>query len=110
PGNTLINLSNLLDPILLISLSWLAARLKDSDKESPAFLQWQMRLKPLVGMAAVAIGSGFAIGYAADELLFWTIAGVALGIGIGVFITKRIAHGQQKPVENHKDYLINPQD
>lgn len=110
PGNTLINLSNLLDPILLISLSWLAARLHDNDRESPAFLLWQMRLQPIVGMAAIGIGTGFAIGYAADGLLFWTIAGTALGVGLGVFISRRIAHGQQKPVENQTEYLIQPQE
>lgn len=110
PGNTVQNLGNLLDPALLIGLSWLAARLHDSDRESPAFLLWQMRLQPIVGMAAIGIGTGFAIGYAADGLLFWTIAGTALGVGLGVFISRRIAHGQQKPVEDQTEYLIQPQE
>ncbi len=110
PGNTIINLSNLLDPILLIGLSWLASRTKNSDKESPAFLLWQMHQQPIVGMAAIGIGSGFAIGYAAGGLLFWTIAGTSLGVGIGVYISRRFSHGQQKPIEDQPEYQIHPQD
>ncbi len=43
PGNTIQNLGNLLDPILLICLTWFAARTTDPDAESPAFLRWQFR-------------------------------------------------------------------
>ena len=69
PGNTIQNAGNLLDPLLLIGLTWLASRINDPDAESPAFLQWQVRQQPLAGMAAAGIGTGFGIGFALGSLL-----------------------------------------
>lgn len=93
-GNTLQNFGNLLDPILLIALAWLAARITDPDAESRAFLRWQQRQQPVAGMAAAGIGLGFGIGFAAGALLLATLAGAAVGIAIGVMISRR--HAQQQ--------------
>jgi len=110
PGNTIQNLGNLLDPVLLIGLSWLAARVIDSDKESSAFLLWQMRLQPIVGMAAIGVGTGFGIGYAIDGLMLWTVAGAVLGVGFGVFLSRRIVHGQQQPVMDQTESFMHTQE
>ncbi len=99
PGNTIQNIGNLLDPALLIGLSWLASRSADADAESPAFLHWQMRLQPVAGMAAIGVGAGFGIGYAAGGLLLWTVLGALLGVGVGTAISLRTAHGQNALVE-----------
>ncbi len=101
PGNTLQNLGNLLDPALLIGLTWLATRTTDPDAESPAFLRWQMRQQPVVGMAAAGIGTGFGIGFAVGGLLWWTLLGALVGVGIGVFISKRADQGPDDLVFKH---------
>jgi hypothetical protein len=86
-GNTIQNLGNLLDPILLITLTWLANRTSDPDSESPAFYHWQARQQPIVGMTAAGIGIGFGVGYAISSLLLGTAAGALVGIGIGILMS-----------------------
>jgi hypothetical protein len=93
PGNTIQNLGNLLDPILLITLSWLATRLDDPDAGSPAFLRWQARQQPIMGMAAAGIGTGFGVGYATGSLFLWTLVGALLGMGVGIALSLRIDQG-----------------
>lgn len=110
PGNTIINLSNLLDPVLLIILSWLESRNADTDSDGPASARRHMRLEMVAGMAAAGVGSGFGLGYALDGLLLWTIAGAVLGVGFGVFLSRRTVHGQQKPVEDRTESLIHTQE
>ena len=94
PGNTIQNIGNLLDPALLIGLTWLASRTTDPDAESPAFLRWQIRQQPIVGMAAAGIGTGFGFGFAVGGLILWTLIGALVGIVVGIGISKRSA---QKP-------------
>lgn len=88
-GNTIQNVGNLLDPLLLIGLTWLATRPGDPDAESPAFQRWQMRQQPLAGMAAAGIGIGYGIGYATGLLFLGTLLGTLAGVGIGIIISKR---------------------
>jgi len=94
PGNTVQNIGNLLDPFLLIGLAWLAARTSDPDAESPAFLRWQMRQQPIAGLSAAGVGIGFGIGFAAGGLLLWTLLGAAAGLGLGIFLSRRIPAGE----------------
>lgn len=101
PGNTIQNVGNLLDPVLLIGLTWLASRINDPDAESPAFLRWQMRQQPIVGMAAAGVGTGFGVGFAVGGLLLWTILGTIVGVGIGIILSKRTTQGQDKLVVEH---------
>ena len=98
PGNTIQNLGNLLDPVLLIGLTWLAARTTDPDAESPAFLRWQGRQQPIAGMAAVGVGVGFGIGFAVGGLLLWTVGGALAGVGVGLVISRRMAQSQSLTV------------
>ncbi len=96
PGNTLQNVSNLLDPILLIGLSRLAARSTDPDAESPAFLRWQLRQQPLAGMAAAGTGMGFGLGFALNAPLLGTLLGVLMGLGVGILISRRMAFAEDE--------------
>jgi hypothetical protein len=98
PGNTIQNLGNLMDPILLIGLTWLAQHTSDPDAESPAFLHWQMRQQLIAGMAAVGIGTGFGIGFALSNLLLWTAAGALVGVGIGIILSNRNGQRQSNQV------------
>ncbi len=90
PGNTIQNLANITDPILLIILTWLAARTEDPDANSLAFLRWQARQQPIMGMAAAGVGTGFGVGYATGALFLWTLFGALLGVGAGIFFRNRI--------------------
>ncbi len=93
PGNTIINLGNLLDPVLLIGLSWLASRNADTEGESPALVRWHMRLEMVAGMAAAGVGTGFGLGFALDSLFLWTLIGTLVGVGIGLVISNRATRG-----------------
>ncbi|MEL6524754.1 MAG: DUF6790 family protein [Chloroflexota bacterium] len=84
PGNTIQNIGNLLDPILLIILTVWSARLTIDNV--PAFENWQFQQAPIVGMAAAGIGMGFGIGYALNALLLVTLLGGLIGAGIGIIV------------------------
>lgn len=90
PGNTLQNISNLLDPILLIGLSWLGRRAADPDAGSRSFLAWQQRQQPIAGFVAGGVGMGFGVGYAVGGLFLWTLIGALLGVGTGVWVSSRM--------------------
>jgi hypothetical protein len=94
PGNTIINLSNLLDPILLIGLSWLASRNAGTDVEAPTSTHWRMRLEMIAGMSAAGVGTGFGLGYALDALFLWTLIGTLAGVGIGLVLSNRAVRDQ----------------
>lgn len=94
PGNTIQNVGNLLDPLLLIGLTWLSARLADPDAESPAFLRWQERQQPLAAWSAAGVGTGFAIGFYSGNIFLWTIIATLVSIGIGLVFSKQIARRQ----------------
>lgn len=91
PGNTLQNVSNLLDPLLLIALTWWGRRSADPDAGSDAFLRWQLRQQPIAGLAAAGIGTGFGVGYATGALFLGTLLGALLGVGLGILVSRR--HG-----------------
>ena len=95
PGNTIQNVGNLLDPVLLIGLTWLASRTADPDAESSAFLRWQMRQQPVASMAAAGVGTGFGIGFAVGGLLLWTLIGTLAGVGIGILLSSRATQEQE---------------
>ena len=94
PGNTIINLGNLLDPVLLIGLSWLASRNADTEAESPDSVRWHIRLEMVAGMAAAGVGTGFGLGFALDSLFLWTLIGALVGVSIGSVLGNRAARGQ----------------
>ena len=96
PGNTIQNISNLLDPILLIGLSWWAARLADPDADSPAFRRWHAQQQPIMGMAAAGVGIGFGAGFATGALFWGTLLGALVGVGIGLILRRQIVRQQSQ--------------
>ncbi|MDX1417788.1 MAG: DUF6790 family protein [Candidatus Promineifilaceae bacterium] len=98
PGNTIQNISNLLDPLLLIVLTWLSRRMADPDAESPAFLNWQFRQQPIVTWAAIGVGTGFGVGFFTGAVFLWTIVITLAAIGIGIIFSRRLAQGQESHI------------
>jgi hypothetical protein len=96
PGNTIQNISNLLDPILLIGLSWWAARLADPEAVSPAFHRWHAQQQPIMGLAAAGVGIGFGVGFATGALFWGTLLGAVAGVGIGLIMRRQIARQQSQ--------------
>ena len=94
PGNTIQNIGNLLDPLLLIGLTWLSARLADPDAESPAFLRWQERQQPIAAWTAAGVGTGYGIGFFTGEIFLWTIIATLASVGIGLIFSRHIAQRQ----------------
>lgn len=97
PGNTIQNFGNLLDPILLIALTWWASRLKVADEAS--FIDWKSRQELIVVLAAVGIGIGFSMGYAMNALLLVTILGGLAGASIGIMIRSSQAQPSHLGIE-----------
>ncbi len=79
-GNTIQNIGNLLDPLLLVTLLWLASRLRDEERRDARFDTWQVSQRPIVAGAAIGVGVGFAIGYALDALWVGSTLGAVLGV------------------------------
>jgi len=90
PGNTIQNIGNLLDPILLIALTWWSSHLGET--ETPGFMDWHMRHGMIAGWTAGGIGTGFAIGYAVGSLLPAILLGTLIGISLGLMMTRGITH------------------
>lgn len=88
PGNTVQNLGNLLDPVLLIALAWLAGRHARAAAD-PAGERWHRQVETVAGMAAAGVGIGFGVGFAVDALLLWTVIGVLAGVAMGVLLNRR---------------------
>ena len=95
PGNTIQNVVNVVGPAVLIGLAGLSRRTADSDANSSAFLHWQARQQPIVGLAAAGVGIGFGIGFAIGGMILWTLVGTLVGVGIGIVISHRAAPGQE---------------
>lgn len=97
PGNTIQNIGNILDPVLLIGLAWLSSRVADPDAESPDFLRWQLRQQPIAAWSAAGVGTGFAIGFFVDGIFLWTTIAALVSIGIGLVFSKQIEKKQDLP-------------
>lgn len=97
-GNTIQNIGNLLDPVLLVTLTWYAARPNRQPTDNVAFLQWQAHQQPIIGMATVGIGMGFGIGYAVNQPLLGTLVGALLGVAAGIAIRDRTTPHHRAPI------------
>jgi hypothetical protein len=102
PGNTIQNIGNLLDPVLLISLSWWSTRLAQSATERVKFDRWQLRQQPIAGFAAFGLSVGFGFGFAVASPLLWTIVGTLIGIAIGVRMSRRLVDEQISLAMEHE--------
>ncbi|MBN1248845.1 MAG: hypothetical protein JXC32_14385 [Anaerolineae bacterium] len=77
PGNTLQNVANLAKPVLLIAFLRAGRRATLMTEAPPPNLN--ARHGPVVGWLAMAVSTGFALGYALDRLVLFTGLGVLFG-------------------------------
>lgn len=102
PGNTIQNVGNLLDPLLLIGLTWLSRRTADPDAESPTFLLWQERQQPIGYWAAGGVGAGFGLGFFVGSVFLWSVVGALLAVGIGIIFSRRIDQAQHSIISKQR--------
>ncbi len=88
-GNTIQNVGNLMDPLLLALLLWLASRRRGDAEQDTGFDAWQLHQRPLVAMAALGVGMGFGIGYALDTPGLGSTLGAALGVAAARALRRR---------------------
>lgn len=97
PGNTLINITNLGEPALLIYLLWALRKVErssESEGKSAAFIHWQGAQAALGGTTGAGIGIGLGTGIAVGQPLIGLVLGLAGGLGLGLVMRKRAIAAQ----------------
>ena len=89
PGNTVQNLGNVLDPVVLALLLRTARRLPGAEAETPAFARWQGQQARTAGLSAAGVGTGFGLGFAVGAPLALSAAGALLGAALGLVLSRR---------------------
>ncbi len=87
PGNTLINITNLGRPALLIYFLWALRKIERSpasEGNSATFVRWQNTQAALGGTTGagvgIGLGTGMAVGQPVLGLAFGLVGGLALGL------------------------------
>ena len=101
PGNTIQNIANLLDPILLMSLTLWASRTTGLDEETAEFSRWHSHVQLIAGLTAAGIGMGFGLGFALDLLLPVTLIGGFAGAFMGTLPYIRHERTEPMPVQSY---------
>jgi hypothetical protein len=86
PGNTLINITNLGRPALLILFLWAVRRTGRSpaaEGDSAAFVHWQQAQAALGGTIGAGVGIGLGTGMALGQPLLGLVLGLVGGVGLG---------------------------
>ena len=97
PGNTLINISNLGRPAVLIYFLWAlrrVERLPEAEGGSQIFARWHHRQAVLGGTTGAGVGIGLGIGMAVGQPLLGLVFGLVGGIALGVLMRKRTIAAQ----------------
>ncbi len=92
PGNSLQNVMNLARPALLIWALRADRRAEagsNAEAGTVAFDRWREPLLQISGPLAIVISTGYGVGFALEQLWLLTLLGVALDIGIVVFVLSR---------------------
>lgn len=92
PGNTFQNFANLIRPALLIGFlvaSRRAERLSSSEVATPGFDIWRGPRVQSAGWMTAIVATGFGLGFALDQTLIVTLAGVIVGSGLVAFVISR---------------------
>jgi hypothetical protein len=92
PGNTLINITNLGRPALLIYFLWAlrkAERSPESEENSGEFVHWQATQAALGGTTGAGVGIGLGTGIAVGQPLIGLVLGLAGGLGLGLVMRRR---------------------
>lgn len=97
PGNTLINITNLGRPALLIYFLWALRREErspQSEGQSEAFANWQSAQAALGGTAGALVGIGLGIGIAVGQPIIGLVIGLAAGLSLGLVFRSRALASQ----------------
>jgi hypothetical protein len=92
PGNTLINITNLGEPALLIYLLWSLRKVErspGSEGKSAAFIHWQGTQAALGGTIGAGVGIGLGTGMAVGQPLIGLVLGLVGGLGLGMVMRRR---------------------
>lgn len=92
PGNTLVNITNLGRPALLIFFLWALRREErspQSEAQSEAFAHWQGAQATLGGTSGGFVGAGLGMGIAVGQPLIGLVIGLAAGLGLGLALRQR---------------------
>jgi len=92
PGNTLINITNLGEPVLLIYFLWALHKVErsaKSEKGSKEFIHWQSTEAALGGTTGAGVGIGLGTGMAFGQPLIGLVLGLAGGLGLGLVMRRR---------------------
>jgi hypothetical protein len=96
PGNTLINLTNLGRPALLIYLPWALRReerRQGTEAGFSAFAHWQTAEAALGGITGACVGIGLGIGLAVNQPLLGLLFGILIGGALGIVVRRRSMPG-----------------
>ncbi len=97
PGNTLVNITNLARPVLLITFLWALRKVERSpvsEESSPAFIYWQSSQAALGGMIGAGVGIGLGTGMAVGQELIGLILGLLGGLGMGLVMRRKVIADQ----------------
>jgi hypothetical protein len=92
PGNTLINVTNLGRPAVLIFLLWALRRAEaspGSEQEEERFAGWQQAQASLGGTAGAGVGIGLGTGTAIGQPLVGLLLGLVGGVALGLVMRRR---------------------
>ena len=93
PGNTIQNLGNILKPAILI---WFLVRLRRTEaatKPESSFDGWRAPLLASSGLLAVAVSTGYGVGYAVNQVWLYSLLGAVISVGIlTAAISRSAAH------------------
>lgn len=98
PGNTLINITNLGRPALLIFFLWAvrqAEQSPESEGDSRAFAHWQSAQAALGGITGAAVGIGLGMGLAVSQPILGLVLGLVGGLALGLVMRKRAITAQK---------------
>jgi len=92
PGNTLINITNLGRPALLIYFLWALRKVEHSPESegiSRTFSHWQHTQAALGGTTGAGVGIGLGTGMAVGQPLLGLVFGLLGGLALGLVMRKR---------------------
>lgn len=99
PGNSLQNVANLARPALLIWALWASRRAgaaPNSESGTVEFERWRMPLVQSTAPLAIAVSTGYGLGFASGQLWLLTLLGAVVGVGFVVVALMRSPMHQPK--------------
>ncbi len=99
PGNTLQNVLNLVKPVLLIWILYMARQAgtaPESEAQTVTFDRWRGPVAQAAGSLTGIVATAFGVGYALDRPLLVSLIGAALGLAVVFRILQQAPDHQVK--------------